>query len=163
MVEYQVAVEPELAPNDEQIQQWMSGLEEIEATASGDMTVRVVDELEMQALNQSYRDQNKTTNVLSFPADWPAEAGESYLGDIALCAQVINREAQEQAKPELAHWAHMLVHGVLHLLGFNHQNESDATKMEARERAILQQLGYPDPYLTNQDRDAALNNTNSNI
>jgi probable rRNA maturation factor len=111
------------------------------ATGKGELTLRIVGQRESQALNRKFRGKDKPTNVLSFPYD---EAGT--LGDIVLCAPVVNREAKEQGKTAAAHWAHMIVHGVLHLRGFDHIRAADAKVMEARERAILARLSFPDPY-----------------
>ena len=107
----------------------------------GEVTVRIVGGAESRALNRRYRGKDKPTNVLSFPYDDPG-----VLGDVVICAAVVNREAREQGKAAAAHWAHMVVHGVLHLLGFDHIRPADAKVMEGRERAILARLSFPDPY-----------------
>ena len=109
-----------------------------------EVSVRVVDEVEMCELNQRFRQKDNSTNVLSFPAAVPGMP--ALLGDLAICAAVVRREAIEQGKTVDAHFCHMVVHGVLHLLGHDHQNDAEATTMEAAERAILTTLGYPDPY-----------------
>ena len=109
----------------------------------GELTVRIVGAAESRALNRRYRGKDKPTNVLSFPSDLPGTPG-----DLVICAPVVSREAREQGKPARAHWAHMVVHGVLHLLGFDHIRPADAKVMEARERAILARLSFPDPYQT---------------
>jgi probable rRNA maturation factor len=106
-----------------------------------EITLRVVGGPESRSLNRRYRSKDKPTNVLSFPSDAPG-----VLGDLVICAPVVNREAREQGKPAAAHWAHMVVHGVLHLLGFDHIRPADAKVMERRERAILARLSFPDPY-----------------
>jgi probable rRNA maturation factor len=106
-----------------------------------ELTVRIVGAAESRRLNRRYRGKDKPTNVLSFPADAPG-----MLGDLVICAPVVAREARGQGKPAAAHWAHMVVHGVLHLLGFDHIRPDDARVMEGRERAILARLSYPDPY-----------------
>ena len=114
-----------------------------------EVSVRIVDEPEMRALNREYRDQDKPTNVLAFPA---GDAGFALpgmiplLGDVVVCAGVVAREAGEQGKPLEHHWAHMLVHGTLHLLGYDHVGEEQAGTMEALERRILDELGIADPY-----------------
>ena len=111
-----------------------------------EQTIRIVDEAESQQLNARYRGQDKPTNVLSFAVD-PSELLEyTHLGDLVICAPVIAREAQEQGKTLTAHWAHMVVHGMLHLQGFDHQNEAEAEQMEALEIEILQALGHTNPY-----------------
>jgi probable rRNA maturation factor len=111
--------------------------------ARGAVTIRVVGAAESRRLNRRFRGKDKPTNVLSFPYDVPGA-----LGDVVICAPVVNREAREQGKAPAAHWAHMVVHGVLHLLGHDHIRAADAKMMEARERAILARLSYPDPYST---------------
>jgi probable rRNA maturation factor len=113
------------------------------------LTLRIVGQAEGRRLNLTWRGKNKPTNVLSFAAAdaLPVATGEPiFLGDVVICAAVVLREAQEQRKETSAHWAHMVVHGVLHLLGYDHENDRDATAMEAREAAILARLSYPDPY-----------------
>jgi probable rRNA maturation factor len=99
----------------------------------------LTDDKRMRALNRAYRGKDKPTNVLSFASDHE-------FGDLAICAPVVAREAREQGKQPAAHWAHMVVHGVLHLLGYDHENDRDAARMEAREAKILAQLGMPNPY-----------------
>ncbi len=112
---------------------------------SGDLTIRIVDAQESRDLNQRFRHQDKPTNVLSFPYD-----GETLdvqvIGDIVICAEIVQREAAEQGKDPRAHWAHMVVHGCLHLLGYDHDADADAEEMERRERGILAGLGFADPY-----------------
>ena len=111
------------------------------ATDLGELTLRIVGQRESRALNRKFRGKDRPTNVLSFPYEEPGT-----LGDVVLCAPVVNREAKEQGKPVAAHWAHMVVHGVLHLRGFDHIRAGDAKVMESRERAILARLSFPDPY-----------------
>lgn len=124
------------------------------APDSTELTIRVVGAAESRKLNRTWRGKDQPTNVLSFStaaalplprvrgrAGWGHE-----LGDLAICAPVVVREAREQGKPPAAHWAHMVVHGVLHLLGYDHENDRDAAQMEAREVRILAQLGVPNPY-----------------
>jgi probable rRNA maturation factor len=111
------------------------------------VSVRVVDEAESEALNRAYRNKRRPTNVLSFPSglDDPALPVRP-LGDLVICAPVVAREAMAQGKEIKAHWAHMCVHGVLHLLGYDHETESEAEAMEALEIRLMARLGYPDPY-----------------
>jgi probable rRNA maturation factor len=119
----------------------------------GTLTIRVVGAAESRRLNRTWRGKDKPTNVLSFPADpLPASVRRSRdevdeIGDLAICAPVVAREAREQGKSLQAHWAHMVVHGVLHLLGYDHENDRDAVRMETKEAVILQQFGYPNPYV----------------
>ena len=122
-----------------------------EATLAGrsegaQMTVRVVDEAEGAALNERYRRRAGATNVLAFAFDAPELPSLRILGDIVVCAPVVAREAREHSKRLDAHWAHLVVHGTLHLLGYGHDEPRSAREMEAIERAILDRLGYPDPY-----------------
>ncbi|MFP5383487.1 MAG: rRNA maturation RNase YbeY [Gammaproteobacteria bacterium] len=115
-----------------------------------ELTLRIAGPTEMRTLNREYRGKDYATNVLSFPFDMPAdvELPVRVLGDIVLCAQTVQREARAQGKDTGAHWAHLVVHGVLHLLGMDHMNERDAARMESVEIAVLQTLGFPDPYET---------------
>ena len=115
------------------------------AGADGDLCLRIVDAAESRALNHRYRDRDRPTNVLSFPAQAPVP-GMTMLGDLVLCAPVIAAEAAEQGKPARAHWAHMVVHGVVHLRGHDHENDDEAAAMEGEERRILAALGIADPY-----------------
>ena len=110
--------------------------------------VRIVDEAEMRELNARYRGRDHATNVLSFPAELPPGVDLPLLGDIVVCAPVVAHEAAEQGKPARAHWAHMLVHATLHLLGHDHEQASEAERMEALETRILARLKFPDPYRT---------------
>lgn len=114
------------------------------------LAIRLVGEDTGQALNQQFRDRDRATNVLSFPAELPENVVASLphrpLGDLVICAPVVEREAEEQGKPAAHHYAHLTVHGVLHLLGHDHQNELEAERMESRERALLARLDIPDPY-----------------
>jgi probable rRNA maturation factor len=110
----------------------------------GVLGIRVVDSREARGLNERWRRRAHATNVLSFPAA-PELVGRQ-LGDIVVCAPVVAREAREQGKELAAHWAHMVVHGTLHLLGFDHERAADARRMEGRERALLARLGFADPY-----------------
>ncbi len=111
-----------------------------------DLAIRLVDAREARALNRHYRSKDYATNVLSFPADLPKGVKLPLLGDIVLCAPVISREAREQKKPVAAHFAHLTIHGCLHLLGLNHEDPREAEAMEQIERDILATLGIDDPY-----------------
>jgi probable rRNA maturation factor len=111
-----------------------------------DLALRIVGTKEGRALNRHYRGKDYATNVLSFPAELPEGVKLPLLGDIVLCAPVIAREAREQGKPLLAHYAHLTVHGTLHLLGWNHEDPRDAECMEQLEREILAEMGIEDPY-----------------
>jgi probable rRNA maturation factor len=135
----------EPAPDEEDIRRWISAALH-EHPEDVELTVRIVDIDEMTTLNQTYRGKSGPTNVLSFPSDLPAELELPLLGDIVICASVVAREATEQHKPAIAHWAHMTVHGTLHLLGYDHMEEAEALAMESLETAILATLDYPCPY-----------------
>jgi len=112
-----------------------------------ELTIRIVGKRESRALNRRYRDIDKPTNVLSFPADGVAAIAPDLLGDIVICAPLVAAEASAQGKSPRAHWHHLVVHGVLHLLGYDHVAESDAQTMEDLEREIMAGLGFGDPYL----------------
>lgn len=108
--------------------------------------LRIVDEPEARALNHKFRKINKATNVLSFPAEFPEQVEVSFLGDIVVCASVVQGEAQQQHKEIDDHWAHLLIHGLLHLQGYDHVDDEDAHKMEALEIEILSSIGISNPY-----------------
>jgi len=136
---------PELDfPSDEQMQTWVASAYLAESESY--VALKVVDEVESQQLNKEFRGKDKSTNVLSFPMQMPEGVGLPILGDLALCAVVVAREAEQQGKALHAHWAHMLIHGVLHLQGYDHIDDGEAEEMEALEREILAKLGYSDPY-----------------
>jgi len=111
-----------------------------------ELLIRLVDRRESRQLNAQYRHKDKATNVLSFVADLPEEVGLRLLGDIVICAPVVAEEAEVQHKTVEAHWAHLTIHGILHLLGHDHQAEEETVAMESLETGILQFLGFPDPY-----------------
>lgn len=119
-----------------------------ETLKTAEVSIRVVDVNEMTHLNQLYRKKKGPTNVLSFPFAIPLEPEISFLGDIVICASVVNDEAKAQSKTALAHWAHMIVHGILHLQGYDHENAEDAEQMENFEIKILHQLAFANPYIT---------------
>ena len=111
-----------------------------------ELAIRVVDSAEGQALNRDYRGKDYATNVLSFPAELPPGVNLPLIGDLAICAPVVAREAAEQGKHPRDHWAHLTVHGTLHLLGYDHLEDAEADAMEALETRILAGLGIADPY-----------------
>jgi probable rRNA maturation factor len=147
-VELQVAVTVPGVPDEADLRAWA----ETALADRGDPTelvIRIVDEAESAALNATYRHKQGPTNVLSFPFEPPpgVDVGDvDHLGDIVICAPVVMREAILQGKSPDAHWAHMVVHGILHLLGHDHQDDSHAAAMEALEVQLLSELGYPNPY-----------------
>ena len=112
-----------------------------------EVSVRIVDIEEGQALNLQYRGRDYATNVLSFPVELPPGVDLPLIGDLVICAPVVAREAEEQGKKPADHWAHLTVHGTLHLLGYDHIDEADAEAMEALETRVLAGLGISDPYV----------------
>ncbi len=145
----------EPAPAEEDIRRWISCALEGRAPEDSEISLRLVDIPEMTTLNQTYRGKDGPTNVLSFPADLPEELELPLLGDIVVCVPVVAAEAAEQGKSPEAHWAHMLVHGSLHLLGYDHIEESEAREMETLETAILAELNFPCPYEGEQHMEHA--------
>lgn len=142
----------DIGPADEQIARWVDGVLLAEHHADSELTVRIVDEQESAELNEQYRHKQGPTNVLSFPFECPPGVELNLLGDLVICAPVVQREAQQQQKEELAHWAHMVVHGTLHLLGYDHLQQDEAEAMENREIRIMEDLGYSDPYRLNEEQ-----------
>lgn len=129
----------------EQFQRWVAlALEG--RRPRGEVCIRIVDPEESRTLNREYRGKDKPTNVLSFPFEAPPGIPLDLIGDLVICAPVVQQEAQEQGKKPLDHWAHMVIHGTLHLLGFDHIKEDEAEQMEALERALLARLEIADPY-----------------
>jgi metalloprotein, YbeY family len=148
IIDLQIACEQESGlPTAEQIEQWATAAVQPQSDEV-EMTVRIVDEPESHELNLNYRGKDRPTNVLSFPFECPDEVELPLLGDLVICRQVVEREAQEQDKPVMAHWAHMVVHGSLHLLGYDHIEDDEAEKMESLETQIMTGLGFADPYLS---------------
>ena len=148
IIDLQIACEEESGlPTAEQIEQWATAAVQPQSDEV-EMTVRIVDEVESHALNLNYRGKDRPTNVLSFPFECPDEVELPLLGDLVICRQVVEREAQEQDKPLMAHWAHMVVHGSLHLLGYDHIEDDEAEEMESLETQIMTGLGFADPYLS---------------
>ena len=131
-------------PEPELLQSWAEAAYLGEKPAVASLLVTTADEV--QSLNKQYRNKDKPTNVLSFPMESPAEIDVSLLGDIVLCAPVIKQEAEQQSRSEVSHWAHMVVHGMLHLQGYDHIENHDAEQMEQLEIEILSQLGFDNPY-----------------
>jgi probable rRNA maturation factor len=144
-IEVQYAVAGEALPPPDAIRRWAS-----RALQGGDagveLVVRIVDEAEMIALNQRYRGKSGPTNVLSFPCELPIGVDSGLLGDVVVCAPVVAEEAIRQGKPTEAHWAHLVMHGVLHLQGYDHHHDREARRMEAVETRLLEELGFSDPY-----------------
>jgi probable rRNA maturation factor len=156
-IEIQVAEEAADVPEPPQLAAWADAALAAVGRPGQAVTVRIVGEAEGRALNRDFRGRDYATNVLSFPfpevpPEAMAELGAPYLGDLAVCAPVVAREADEQGKAHAAHWAHMVVHGVLHLAGHDHAEAGQAERMEAVEREVLAGMGFPDPYVDPKDR-----------
>jgi len=134
------------APAAVSFRRWVEAALRVAGHAAGEVSIRVTHEDEARALNRDYRGKDYATNVLSFPADLPPGIESDLLGDLAFCAPVVAREAAEQGKTVHAHYAHLTVHGVLHLLGWDHQEAAAADAMEALEVVALASLGVTDPY-----------------
>ncbi|PMN00803.1 rRNA maturation RNase YbeY [Vibrio lentus] len=146
-LDLQIAVENEQGlPTEQDIQLWLDKtIPQFQENA--ELTVRIVDTEESHQLNHGYREKDKPTNVLSFPFEAPPGMELDLLGDLIICRQVVEKEAEEQNKPLLAHWAHMVVHGSLHLLGYDHIEDDEAEEMESLETEIMQTMGFEDPYI----------------
>ncbi|ODB33890.1 rRNA maturation RNase YbeY [Pseudoalteromonas sp. BMB] len=145
MLDLQLACEFENLPSEAQFQLWAEhALTQFREEA--ELTIRIADEHESQELNSQYRGKDKPTNVLSFPFDAPPGIELPLIGDLIICPQVVYQESVEQEKTFHDHFAHMVIHGCLHLLGFDHINEQDAVEMETIEKHILASLNIADPY-----------------
>ncbi|MDY6829161.1 MAG: rRNA maturation RNase YbeY [Pseudomonadota bacterium] len=147
-LDVQVATTATLAPKRQQIQRWVEAALLPFRTAA-EVCVRLVDRDESAALNQQYRGRSGPTNVLSFATELPEGVTLCMLGDLVICVPLVASEALDQDKPYFDHFAHLVVHGCLHLLGHDHEEESQAEEMESVERRILADLGIPDPYSPN--------------
>ncbi|GGI83597.1 endoribonuclease YbeY [Shewanella hanedai] len=144
-LDLQIATDNNRLPTQDNFELWVR-------TALGntmteaELTIRIVDDVESQNLNSTYRGKDKPTNVLSFPFEAPPEIEIPLLGDLIICASVVEQEAIQQNKPSQAHWAHMVVHGCLHLLGYDHINDAEAEEMESIETQLIEKLGFNNPY-----------------
>ena len=144
-LDLQIAVDAKNLPTQTQFESWVRvavghTMPEVE------LTIRLVESSESQQLNHTYRGKDKPTNVLSFPFEAPAEIDLPLLGDLIICVDVVEKEALEQNKSLEAHWAHMVIHGCLHLLGYDHIIDEEAEEMESLETQLLEHLGFSDPY-----------------
>ena len=148
-MDVQYAAKQSNLPDRAQITRWVE-IALAGQRSEAELTVRIVGEEEGRELNERWRGGNDATNVLSFPAGDEQDIVPELLGDIVICAPVVSRESAAQGKTEEAHWAHLVIHGVLHLLGFDHTDEQDAEVMEALEIEKLKQLGYGNPYIQEQ-------------
>ena len=146
LIELQIVFPSPGQPDKAQIQQWIDAALQ-DYGKDTEIVVRIVDIHESSQLTKQYRHKQGPTNILSFPADIPEGIGLNLLGDLVICAPIIEREAMEQQKRLNHHWAHIIIHGVLHLLGYDHVKDDDADIMENKEIKILQALNISNPYL----------------
>jgi probable rRNA maturation factor len=147
VIDRQVAVDANALPSTSELADWVGRvLAHHPAQTRHEVTVRLVGVSESQTLNRDYRGKDAPTNVLSFPFEAPPEVPIPLLGDLVICHAVVEQEAQQQHKPLAQHYAHMVVHGTLHLLGYDHIEDDEAEVMEHLERDILADLEIPDPY-----------------
>lgn len=156
IIDLQIACEnQENLPTLEQFTLWVAQALTIEAQTGNfpetELTIRIVDEAESHELNSTYRGKDKPTNVLSFPFEAPEGVEMPLLGDLVICRQIVEKEAEEQGISAESHWAHLAIHGTLHLLGYDHLNDEEAEEMESLESGIMQSLGYEDPYLSEKE------------
>ncbi|MGM7318650.1 rRNA maturation RNase YbeY [Idiomarina sp. ST10R2A5] len=147
-LDYQLADGVTDAPDEDAVYTWVSAtLDYLEQDSKAvELTIRIVAEREAQELNNEFRGKDYATNVLSFPFNSPVELPVTLLGDLVICQSVVEKEAQEQQKSAIAHWTHMVIHGTLHLLGYDHIDDNEAEEMEQIERNILASLNISDPY-----------------
>jgi len=140
-----IVTDKSVCPDEAQLSEWANSAN-ININKKVELTIRIVEEAESSELNQRYRNKNSATNVLAFPFDDDVGGELSLLGDLVICAQIIVAEAEQQSKTEMEHWAHIVIHGVLHLQGLDHISSQQAEEMEFLETKILKTLGYKNPY-----------------
>ncbi|MCO4321797.1 rRNA maturation RNase YbeY [Aliidiomarina quisquiliarum] len=145
-IDLQLATEHQNIPTMQNFRAWVEAVLALENMAQAELTIRLVDTEESQSLNFAYRQKNSPTNVLSFEMNAEVPLDIPLLGDLVICAPVVASEALQQNKPELHHWAHMVIHGTLHLFGYDHITDEEAEEMETVEKNILQQFDIPNPY-----------------
>ena len=145
IVDIQIESQSKQLPSTDQFQAWVDTVL-VHDDEDSDVVIRIVDEAEMIQFNQQYRQKEGTTNILSFPFDAPDEVETTLLGDLLICAPVIENEALLQNKKLAHHWSHIVIHGVLHLLGYDHINDDEAKEMEALEIKMLSTIGIANPY-----------------
>lgn len=146
VIDLQLACDADNLPSEADFALWLQKVIDAHEDTGHEVTIRIVSPEESQSLNHQYRGKNKPTNVLSFPFESPPEVPLPLLGDLIVCAQVVADEAKEQGKALQDHWAHMIVHGSLHLLGYDHIDDEEAEEMEALEIELLAALNIQDPY-----------------
>lgn len=144
-IDVQYAVSTDTTPDADSIRRWATSVLQSQA-APVELVIRIVDEAEMTSLNREYRGKDGPTNVLSFNSEIPPEVESVMIGDIVICAPVVMSECVLQNKAPDAHWAHLVIHGVLHLLGYEHDSDDEAQRMESVEARLLGELGFADPY-----------------
>ena len=133
-------------PSRYSLQRWVTKAL-VKQVGSNEVNIRLVSKKESAELNSTYRHKKGPTNILSFPFEPPPGVSSAFLGDLVICAALVNQEAKQQTKTRLAHWAHLVIHGCLHLVGYDHIHDKDAIKMEAIEIQLLEDLGYENPYI----------------
>ncbi|MCZ4337413.1 rRNA maturation RNase YbeY [Shewanella colwelliana] len=144
-LDLQIAIDSDRLPSQAQFETWVR-LALGNTMPVAELTIRLVDKRESQMLNHTYRGKDKPTNVLSFPFESPAEVELPLLGDLVICVPVVETEALQQNKTLESHWAHMVVHGCLHLLGYDHIDDAEAEEMESLETQLIESIGFPNPY-----------------
>lgn len=144
-LEFQLESKSNQLPAQSLFKKWIDAVLK-DTTQNSEIVIRVIDEDEMMLFNEQYRGKEGATNILSFPFDPPDEVDSDLLGDLLVCAPVVEKEAQQQNKELEHHWAHMVVHGVLHLIGYDHINDVDAEEMERLEKKILESIKIDNPY-----------------
>lgn len=146
VIDIQVACDNQSLPTEANFQNWLDIVSAQQDLVEQEITIRIVEKQESQDLNSQYRGKDKPTNVLSFPFEAPPGIDINLLGDLVICADIVELEAEQQNKHCLDHWAHLTIHGTLHLLGYDHENDDDANQMEQLEVALLNKLSIDDPY-----------------
>lgn len=144
-LDFQIVSESQYIPGQEKFKKWIDAILQDDAENS-EIVIRIVDEDEMVRFNEQYRGKNSSTNILSFPFEPPEGVDSDLLGDLLVCAPVVEKESKQQNKLLEHHWAHMIVHGVLHLIGYDHVNDDEAEEMEALEIKILRSIKIDNPY-----------------
>ncbi|MDQ7090663.1 MAG: rRNA maturation RNase YbeY [Methylococcales bacterium] len=141
-IDLQIASTAKNLPTEMHFQTWVDNV----LNDSSELVIRLVDVSESAELNQRYRHKQGATNILSFPFEAPEMVTTSLLGDLVICVPLIEQQALQQHKPLLNHWAHIVIHGTLHLCGYDHENKADADEMETKEINLLKKLSIPNPY-----------------